>query len=826
MTEHRPTILRTCCAAVVWTALAATAQDDQAHRLVALARNGTSHDLPSGGYLGVAQALRDARNDCCVALVASHPDDQYVLPAAWLRQHGGYRVVVVLFTRGEGGQNSEGPEVGDALGARRTLETEACGRRLGVEIHHLNRGDAGYCRTGAEALELWGAEPTAEALATVLRKEQVDYVITTHHPEETHGHDLGLLAVLPRAIELARDSAPRPDALPPAPIRRVLRGATAEEDGSYDLPIDAVDPDRGETWRSIAYRALVEEHRSQAPFRSVDVFFGEADRLVDLDRQPDDGVTVPLGADRPDLFQAVEGRVDPQILEEIRNGLEDRLPALRTDVPALVREAMRLRQLLETLPIDPDSIAAVRRDRRTEALERLIRHALGLRIRTRIDDAWTVAVPGAAIPITFDANTIGDLGDIRVLDLRLIPRDLGSSLEVVQPFDPGSGGDAPWHLTGRWLIPDDALRADPLSNLFRRERFEMPFAATAAVTLADPEGNTRRLEFPIELPLAIRPAVELSSIPDSILVPDGVETRSFNVRIRRHGYRSIKGVLRVEGPPGIQVEPALVEIDMTTQREQGHRFQLTIPPGLGPGPQPLRVSLGQLGGRLALHRVRVHVPSDLRVGLIEGVDDASHLVLRQIGCTLVTLTEADLPTRSLDDLDTIVIDIRALRHHTSARAEFNRLVDFARRGGRLVVLYHKDTEFNVESVGTRFHPGELPFQIGKGRVTREDAPVTALIPDHDLLQWPNRIRTRDWDGWSQERGLYFAESWADGFTPILELHDPGHPPERGALLYGRVGEGEFIYCALALHRQLKNLHPGACRLFANLISTRDSDGRR
>ena len=80
------------------------------------------------------------------------------------------------------------------------------------------------------------------------------------------------------------------------------------------------------------------------------------------------------------------------------------------------------------------------------------------------------------------------------------------------------------------------------------------------------------------------------------------------------------------------------------------------------------------------------------------------------------------------------------------------------------------------------------------------------------------MRPEDWDGWVQERGLYFPDAWAPEYEPILAVQDPGHPAERGALLYARYGAGQIIYCALALYRQLDSLHPGAVRLFANLVS--------
>ena len=107
-------------------------------------------------------------------------------------------------------------------------------------------------------------------------------------------------------------------------------------------------------------------------------------------------------------------------------------------------------------------------------------------------------------------------------------------------------------------------------------------------------------------------------------------------------------------------------------------------------------------------------------------------------------------------------------------------------------------------------------------MTRADAPVVVLAPEHRLLTHPNRIRAADWDAWEQERGLYFPRLWAESYTPLLSMQDPGMPEERGALLHRAEPEGgDFVYCALALYRQLKKLHPGAVRLLANLLTPPD-----
>jgi len=111
------------------------------------------------------------------------------------------------------------------------------------------------------------------------------------------------------------------------------------------------------------------------------------------------------------------------------------------------------------------------------------------------------------------------------------------------------------------------------------------------------------------------------------------------------------------------------------------------------------------------------------------------------------------------------------------------------------------------------------MRIGRGRVTQEDAPIRVLHRDHVLLTHPNRIGDADWDGWVQERGLYFAEDYDDRYEEVIATADAGRPELRGGLLYARHGRGEYVYCALALFRQIRTLHPGACRLFANLVTS-------
>ncbi|MCA8942964.1 MAG: PIG-L family deacetylase [Planctomycetes bacterium] len=755
----------------------------------------------ASGQVALRQAVRDAANDRVVAIVATHPDDQWMLPAAYLRFRLGFRVAAILFTRGEGGQNITGPEVGDALGRIRTFETEASGEALDCDIWYLNRTDGGYCRTGQEALELWGRRSTTEDLARILRRIRPDIVLTTHNPTETHGHDQGLLEVLSAAVDLACSTEFSVDGLPPADIRRLFRGA-GDDDHDLSLPADTVDVDRGRTYRQIAYEAF-RLHASQAPFRTIDSLF-----------QPDlELVSLPI-AGRPlarnfteglsSLFEELREALPNRTITSLRDDFERQLSFLLDDRRQLLNLALDLIGRLERIDTSSDGDLAVRIARRAEALERVVRHACALRASVEFEtDA--VAVPGEPLPLTVHAHFANQRveilgiqnlgpGELRVDDAQhdVHKARLEASLEVP-----------------RGLVED-------VDAKFRADRFEDPLRIAVRYAVHREDGSSRELQIPLPLDVRVRPSVELEAIPPALLISDDIGSVAFAVRVRRNTVQPVEDTLTVRTNLGVTVSPVSQPVSMAGENLEEYYFRLGLPANAAT--MKARVRLGDQSIDVPLHRVDVRIDRSLRVGLVRGVDDTSRSMLRVLGVQLVELTDTVLPTRDLSDLDTIVIDIRALRSHTAARAGFNRLIDFVRDGGRLVVFYHKDQEFNLESSGFRGFPPSLPLHIGKGRVTREDQPVKVLIEDHILLNYPNRVQASDWDGWVQERGLYFADDYSDRYDELLSMADPGQPEERGSLLYGRVGDGEFVFCALALYRQLKLLHPGACRLFANLVS--------
>ncbi|MGE0142478.1 MAG: PIG-L deacetylase family protein [Planctomycetota bacterium] len=783
-------------------------QEDLALRAAGLARIGGADEIAETGHLALAQAVRDAGNDSSIAIVASHPDDQYLLPAAYLRLHHGYRVTVIMMTRGEGGQNNFGPEVGDTLATLRTLETEECARSLGLRIHYLNRADDGYCRTAEEAFESWGENVTVRALASAIRRTRPDIVLTTHHPEDTHGHDLAVVRALPLAIRMAGD--PNVDLASGSAhgVTRAYRSATPTEAPWFELPTDDVEPDRGLTYREIAYRALTRSHRSQSPFRAEDDFFRGAHRFVGIDAITSPPRNIHFGL--TDSLREAEqlGLISAARNEELRAGL-DELQYTMGNRPALAARALAIRAELAALDVRSHESILPRIAAKRSALARIAMHAIGL--RARLTPSRSLAAAGESIGLTIDLSSA-------------TPRSLNSfslsspDLDIQQLSPPDVDRPQPWHMEFAVRVPNGPRRIDPLTDLFRQSDFRMPCICELRFELAQASGLAGVADVPIELPLALQPPVDIDVAPDSLLLTSGAPYVDFNLRVRRSTAAGIRDRLRFDLPTGVTIEPPEAEVDLTQVTELGFLFRLRVGADSRQGPQVVRAHFADRSRRLILHRVDVKVDRRSRVGLIRGVNDSTRNVLSQLGCVVEILTEDVLPTRRLDDLDTILVDVRALNHHRAARADLNRLLQFASDGGRLVFLYHKDSEIDTAVTGRRFWPNGLELSIGRERVTREDAPVEVLLPNHALLNVPNVIAAEDWDGWSRERGLYFPSSWHSQYQALVALRDPDREIDRGALLYVTTGRGEYVYCALALHRQLENLHSGACRILANLVS--------
>jgi hypothetical protein len=351
------------------------------------------------------------------------------------------------------------------------------------------------------------------------------------------------------------------------------------------------------------------------------------------------------------------------------------------------------------------------------------------------------------------------------------------------------------------------------------------------VSVVDSQGSTRNQEF------AVLPAFSVAMEPRQQAIVSNTRS-SMNVRVQVSSNLdgASSGDLRLQTPTGWRASPANARVSLAHRGDE-KTFEFTLsPPALKQGQVELRsvlsserktfsetytlVTREDLGSFYYFEPavqhisiVDVKVPKDLKVGYIMGAGDDIPTVLQQIGMN-VTLVPADkLATESLAQYGTIILGVRAYDTQKNVVANNQKLMDFVSNGGTLVVQNNNSvSDFN----GGHFTP--YPADLSRARVSVEEAPVQILAPEDQVFHYPNEISQKDFDGWVQERGLYFMDRWDDHFKPLLSCHDPNEPEQKGGLLMAKYGKGTYIYTGYAFFRQLPAGVPGAIRLFVNLVS--------
>jgi len=337
------------------------------------------------------------------------------------------------------------------------------------------------------------------------------------------------------------------------------------------------------------------------------------------------------------------------------------------------------------------------------------------------------------------------------------------------------------------------------------------------------------------MPLSVVAPFSVETSPGTQIILAGADpSAELSVVIRSTEDRA-SGTVRPEIPSGWKVEPQSATIEFNRSGEHASEFKV-LPDGAKEARYSVRALLNS-GGRdydegyslvarpdiggffyyqPALQRasvVEVKVPQDLRVGYIMGAGDDIPSVLRQVGLDVTVLTPDDVEHGNLSRFGTIVLGIRAYDTRDDVKKNNQRLLDYVSNGGTLLVQYNTSPgDFNAG------HYTPYPAQLSRERVTIEEAPVTILNPHSVALHYPNQITLHDFDGWVQERGLYFIDQWDPHYTPLLASNDPEQQPQKGGLLVAQYGKGYYIYAGYAFFRQLPFGVPGAIRLYVNLLS--------
>jgi len=340
--------------------------------------------------------------------------------------------------------------------------------------------------------------------------------------------------------------------------------------------------------------------------------------------------------------------------------------------------------------------------------------------------------------------------------------------------------------------------------------------------------------------LKVAPALTLTVHPSLLVIPagpagDANRAREISVEITHNARRATNGAVKLVAPQGWKVEADDRPLAFTRQNEKTARTFKITPPAGATGAFDVQ-AVAEANGReysngysvISYPHIESHliyraattkaevfdvkVARGLKVGYVMGSGDDGPEALRQMGVNAKMINEAELASGDLSVYDTIVLGIRVYEVNEDVIANNKRLLDYVSNGGTLIVQYNK-----TEYARGNFAP--YPVKMAGGdRVTDEKAPITVLVPDHQLFNFPNKITDDDWKGWTQERGLYFLNGWDDRYTPLLASSDYPGDQLKGGQLIAQYGKGNYIYTAYAWFRQFPAGVPGAYRLFANLVS--------
>jgi hypothetical protein len=380
-------------------------------------------------------------------------------------------------------------------------------------------------------------------------------------------------------------------------------------------------------------------------------------------------------------------------------------------------------------------------------------------------------------------------------------------------------------------VSDPALRLAPQTppqSFWVRANYDGVPLLLGQVVLA-PDGKLGDAD----KPMAVIPSLSVAIRPSAGIIPLTEKSFMVAVDVRNDEQHGIAGAVRLELPQSWTSEPRSTAFSFSHAGE-AKTFSFRVTPGtLAETNYTLKAVAETTGGTTtsegfravgykglirtnmytaATYRTRgvdVKVAPGLKVGYLPGTGDEVQASLENLGVHATTLTMDDIAGGKLQGYDAVVLGVRAYAANPGLAAANGKLLDYAKNGGVVIVQYNLG----------QFDYGPYSFSLGSAeKVVDETAPVELLMPDNPVLSWPNRITARDFDGWVEERGHGFMESWNPQYQALLETHDPGQDPQKGGLLVAKTGQGFYVYEALALYRQLPEGVPGAYRLFANLLS--------
>lgn len=796
----------------------------------------------------VVDAIDHARVSTRILYVTAHPDDERESVLTYLSKGLGDTVALCSTTRGEGGQNAIGPELGPALKILRTDELYRATQDYGVELFFTRSPDFGYSKSAQETLNIWQGI-TKEDLVRVIRTFRPNIVINQWGGVHTgHGQHQATGIVTPQAVQAADDPSAYPDqfkeGLRPWHVDHVLqfvfsRNGNGNQQGEIQLPVGEISPLWGVSYSDLGLVGFA-NHRSQGITRILDSSFFRRP----LDLTVAQGDPMKSGDLAQSLFYIAAGASALEAPLGAADGalLTARLAALRLQWPNAVKYLAQAGKQIESAintahadpATDPNVLWALEQERRR--IDAAIVEAAALQVDGEAEQGTLVA--GENFPVRVNWYERSDVG----VQLDQPSLELPAGWTSTNQNSNGTAAASATAASFTVQVPADAV--PPSSPQYAILPWPAPLVRVHMTGSVN--GYKFSLDKPViaheytsttveTMPLELVPAVTLSVDPEQVMLPVNRPSRAFQLlaRIRYHGKAPAQVQAGVEVPDNWSVTP-VSSIDFPGAGDRLARFTVTPPEGIAQGAYELK-PYARLGSQsfttsyeslpsdpsrhvsepavAQAHVLDLTIPANLHIGYVAAGIDPVPESLRQLGVNVTMLDEAALAFGDLSHFDAIVIGIRAYELRPDLMSANHRLLDYVQNGGTLLVQYERDFAWNkllpAPFRATMDQPAE--------RITDENSPVRFVDPNSPLLNYPNRITQDDFRGWIQERGLYYWGQWDSRYQTVLAMHDPGESDALGGLVWARDGKGVYIYTGLSFFRQLPAGVPGAYRLFVNLL---------
>lgn len=784
-----------------------------------------------------------------VLYVAAHPDDENTRAISFFVSDQLAATAYLAMTRGDGGQNLIGPEIRDQLGLIRTQELLAARRIDGGQQFFTRANDFGFSKNEKETFEIWNKDEILSDVVRIYRQFQPDVILTRFPPDARagHGHHTASAILAQEAFDLSGDPNSFPDQVKSFGTwkpKRLLTNTgrffdqtlSEKNPGVVTINIGTYNTLLGKSYSEIAAESRT-QHKSQG--------FGSSGRRGDA---PEYFVLAKGEKITQNFFEGINttwSRIKGA--EKITAIVNQALAEYKDENPAaVVPILLKVRTAINALP------SSVWKERKTNDINQLIQDCLGLYVDAKADVFWSS--PGEKIKMSFEViNRSNAAVNFTQISSRNLSYDSSLNLElknnVLLTFkserrlnDNLNYSDPYWlrqpHTQGLFTVPDPSLIGSPENQ--PAVSFDFTFAlGNEKLVVQVPLINkvTDPVKGEVSRPFEIVPPVFVN-LNKSVYLFSDQTPRDVQVVVKS-AKDNCSGRLELKLPAGWKSDPASHSFDVKKRGEE-QTYLFKVLPASEETTSSIE-AIATIDGKnydRSLNTIQYdHIPTqtllpkassealrmDLKkegqvIGYVKGAGDEIPSALRNMGYEVWEMKDEEITVTNLRKVDAVVLGVRALNTNDRIRHFMPTLLDFVKEGGTMVVQYNNN--FGLEIAQDKFSPYSIT--MSRDRVTQENSEVRILKPDHPLLNTPNRISTKDFEGWVQERGLYFPSAWAPEYDALLSMNDAGEPARDGSLLVANFGRGHYIYTSLSFFRELPEGVPGAYKLFANLVSMQKS----